>query len=130
MAEYRSSAIRVAAIIDDDPDMRLVMRVMLERIGATVDLEFGRAEDAIEILDPGERGVIILDHQLDGDLTGLAAAPILRRRVPGAQIILCSTINLALEARREPSIAAFVCKLRLTELPDAVRGAAADLASS
>src|SRR4051812_24934100 len=88
------SPLRVLALVDDDPDIRAVVRLMLREIGAVVELETDCAEEAIARIDPKGVGVVILDDQLKGLLNGLEAAPLLRRRAPGARIVLFSTLPI------------------------------------
>ena len=112
---------RVLAIVDDVPDVRRMVRVLLERAGATVDAEAGSIAEAVERLDPFGDGVVVLDQELDGHVSGLDGAALLRARSPGAQIVLFSAQELAGEAERNPSIDAFVRKDRVLELPSVVR---------
>ena len=112
---------RVLAIVDDTADVRQMVRVLLERWGATVDTEAASIAEAVERLDPSGDGVVVLDHNLDGNVSGLEGAPLLRARAPLARIVLFSAQELADEAERNPSIDAFVRKDRVLELPRVVR---------
>jgi DNA-binding NtrC family response regulator len=108
---------RRVAIIDDQPDVRAIVRLLLERSGVEVGLEAADAEDALERIDPSSRGVVVLDQHLEGTLTGLEAAPLLKARAPGVTIVLFSALDLAAEAAAEPAVAAYVRKDRILDLP-------------
>ena len=111
---------RRVAIVDDQPDVRSIVRLLLERAGVEIGFEAGTAEDALRQVGPDCDGVIILDHNLDGELTGLAAAPLLKERAPAVSIVLFSALDLAAPAAAEPAVAAFVRKDRIHDLPQIV----------
>jgi DNA-binding NarL/FixJ family response regulator len=112
---------RVLAIVEDDPDLRLLIRVTLE-----VEPEFevaGEAasgDEALELLRKPQSepvGLIILDHSLEGELTGLAVAPRLKELAPEARIILFTAYDHLREpAAAEPAIDAFLLKTSIAEL--------------
>jgi DNA-binding NarL/FixJ family response regulator len=113
--------VKVLAIIEDDPDLRLLIRITLksepefEIIG-----EAASAEAAIELLrnqPSGVVGLIILDHSLEGELTGLDAAPTLKTLAPNAKIILFTAYEqLRQRADAEPAIDAFLLKTNVAQL--------------
>ena len=111
---------RRAAIVDDQPDVRAIVRLLLERAGVEIGFETGTAEDALQRINPDCDGVIVLDHNLDGELTGLEAAPLLKERAPALSIVLFSALDLAAPAAAEPAVAAFVRKDRILDLPQIV----------
>ena len=108
---------KVLVIVEDEPDMRLLVRVMLaadprfELIG-----EAASARDAITLAEAAAPGLVVLDHTLEGDLTGLMAAPLLKAASPGSKIILFSAHDLAAAARDEPAVDAFVPKTDIGKL--------------
>jgi CheY-like chemotaxis protein len=108
---------RRAAIVDDQPDVRSILRLLLERAGVEIGFEAASAEDALQRIGSMDDGLVILDHHLDGPLTGLEAAPLLKARAPGISIVLFSALDLASEAAAEPAVAAFVRKDRILDLP-------------
>ena len=112
---------RVVAIIDDTADVRRMVRVLLERSGATVDAEAASIAEAVPRIDPSAAGVVVLDHHLEGNVSGLDGAAILRERAPGVRIVLFSAIDLADEVAANPNLDAFVRKDRVLELPGVVR---------
>lgn len=112
--------IKVLAVVEDDRDVRTLVRVNLAEDPRLQILgEVASAEEAIELArhaGPG-LGLIILDHSLSGPLTGLEAAPRLKELAPGAKIILFTAHErLRVKATEDPSIDAFLLKTRSDEL--------------
>ena len=105
----------VVAVIEDQPDVRAIVKVLLGRAGFGVDHEFEAAEDALDRM-PSTVDAIVLDHNLAGELTGLEAAPALKVRAPSAVIVLFSAMDLRTPAGAEPAIDAVVRKDRVTDL--------------
>lgn len=104
-------------MVEDDPEYRLLIRVTL---GADPRFEMsGEAPSiqmAIELAREVEPRLIILDHSLQGEMAGLAAAPRLKAAAPDAKILLFTAHDLEQEARREPAIDAYVRKDDLARL--------------
>lgn len=104
-------------IVEDDADMRDLVRVTLS---ADPRLEIvgqvASAEEAIALSRTVEPGLIVLDHTLEGELTGLSAAPLLKQAAPATKIILFSAHDLAAAARAEPSIDVFLPKTDIGKL--------------
>ena len=109
---------KILVVIEDDPDVQFLIEAIF-----SMDPRFAvtnvaaSAEEALEAPPTSERGVIVLDHGLAGPLPGLAAAPLLKERAPGAKIIMF-TAHAALQARadREPAIDAFLLKTESEKL--------------
>lgn len=59
---------------------------------------------------------MVLDHFLSGELSGLAAAPLIQAVASGVKIVLFSDFDLGSAADREPSIDAFLSKRHRREL--------------
>ena len=77
-------------LVDDDPDLRDLLEVMLEEDGRFRVV--GHAADGIEALRLAERqspDVVVLDLQMPG-MDGLTALPGLRARLPEARIVVLS----------------------------------------
>lgn len=76
-------------IVDDDPDLRLLIRATLasdprfEIVGEAV-----AATDAVELALQEQPDLIILDYLIEGEFTGLEAVPLLRVAAPNAKFIL------------------------------------------
>lgn len=98
-------------MVEDDPDYRLLIRVALG-----VDPRFAMSgeapsvESGIELAREAHPRLIILDHDLEGQMVGLSAAPKLKAAAPDAKILLFTAYDLEAEARREPAIDAYIRK--------------------
>ena len=102
---------RVLVIVEDEDDMRVLIRGLLARDPRLEIL--GEATSAAEAVAAARRhgpGLIILDHFLDGPVTGLDAAPALKAVAADAKILLFSAFDLATEARRSPHVDAYLAK--------------------
>jgi CheY-like chemotaxis protein len=76
-------------IVDDDSDIRLMLRIRLQGQGWDTE-EAVSGHDALERLDGSETfDVIVLDHRMPG-LTGLELARNLREQGLALPIIICS----------------------------------------
>lgn len=118
--------VRVLAVVEDHPDMRALLRLLLrpER-GFRVHGEASSADEALEVLGTDLRpGVIVLDQSLEGPLTGLEVAPLLKAQAPNARIVLFSAHDLASEAAANPAVDRYVRKDRIAELPAVLRSLA------
>lgn len=116
-----------ALIVDDDIDMRLLVRVVLDAANQGIDIVAEAVDgfDALAAFDrfdpPPVPAVVILDNRMPR-MSGLEVAREMRRRVPVQQIILFSAF-LTLEIRaqaKEIGVAACVSKDDLMQLPDLV----------
>jgi DNA-binding NarL/FixJ family response regulator len=109
--------VRVLVIVEDEPDMRLMIRAIL---GADPRIEVvgeaASAGEAIEVARSVDPGLIILDHSIEGDLMGLQAAPLIKRAAPLAKILLFSAFDLKKESQAEPAIDEFLGKSDVAQL--------------
>lgn len=114
---------KVLVVVEDDPDMRTLIRLTLaleERF--EVGGEAATAAEAIEtVRRVDDVALIILDHFIEGDVMGLQAAPLLKAAAPSAKILLFTSHDLAMEARREPAIEAYLSKQQLDQLVPTAR---------
>lgn len=102
---------KVLVVVEDEEDMRRMIHALLTRDPRL--LVMGHATTAAEAVEAAESvspGLIVLDHFIDGPITGLEAAPSLKRVAPAAKILLFSAHDLASEARRSPDIDAYLQK--------------------
>jgi len=75
------------------------------------------AEEALESLRTAESGIIVLDHGLSGQLTGLDTAPRFKEMAPQAKIIMFTAhADLKARADKEPAIDGFMLKTESTQL--------------
>jgi len=104
-------------MVEDDPDYRLLIRVAIgvdprfEMSGEAPSVETG-----IELAREAHPRLIILDHDLEGEMVGLSAAPKLKAAAPDAKILLFTAYDLEAEARREPAIDAYLRKDDIAKL--------------
>lgn len=90
-AEARSET-RIV-IVDDTADMRLLMRVLLDRYdGFTIVGEAENGLEAIELAHIHQPDVVLLDLAMP-EMDGLEALPRIKRAAPGAEVIALSTFH-------------------------------------
>jgi len=113
-------------VVDDEPDLRLLARTILERGGFCIAAE---AADGLEALEhfreldpPPTPSVVLLDNRMPG-LTGLEVAEQMLAHHPGQVIVLFSAHldNAVQEQARDIGITACVSKAQATRLPDIIR---------
>ena len=100
-------------VVEDDPDVALLIEtiVSLDSRFSVVGGPVATAEDALELARTTEPGIIVLDHDLAGGLTGLEAAAQIKAVSPQAKIILFTAhAELRGPAAEEPAIDAFLLK--------------------
>ena len=110
-------------VVEDDLDMQLLIQL---KLSADSRLRFCGAAtnstDAIALVNGMGRGVITLDHFIEGQIMGLQAAPLLKAVAPNMPIILFTSHDLAVEVSREPAIDAYLRKSDMKNLlPTALR---------
>ncbi len=115
-------------LVDDEPDVRMLMRLRLELDipGVRVVAEAADGEEALLVwrgLAPPDPDVVLLDHRMHG-LTGTDVAERMLTERPRQLIILCSgVLTHALRARAEMiGIAACINKQQVEQLPAVVSG--------
>ena len=110
--------IRVLAIVEDDADSRMVVRAIFsEDERFSVATEVDSAEEALEAVGPEQPDLIVLDHNLNGSLTGLDAAPLLKQVAPDAKIILFTGAeDIRQRALDEDAVDAYLPKDRPDDL--------------
>ena len=105
------------AIVEDEPDMRLLIRLALTRDQRLRHVgEASSAAEAVELVESTTPGLIVLDHSIEGDVMGLEAAPLLKARAEGAKILLFTAFDMAQEAAAEPAVDGYLRKDRIDQL--------------
>jgi DNA-binding NarL/FixJ family response regulator len=108
----------ILVAVEDDPAFQILIRAtlgeaseldILEEMPATIDR-------ALEVAREVQPELIILDHNLGGEMIGLSAAPKLKEVAPKAKILLFTSYDVEAEARREPAIDAFLRKDNVDQL--------------
>lgn len=75
---------------------------------------------AIELARTTNPGLIILDHNIRGDIMGIQAAPLLKEVAPNSKILLFTAFDKAAEAAKEPAIDGYLRKDHLEKLVSTV----------
>ncbi len=118
-------------LVDDEADVRLVMRVGLglANDGLVVVGEAADGESALRMADELDPTIVVLDHRMPG-LSGLETAAQLLHRRPGQRVMLCSAFldDSLREQARLAGIPRCIQKHDLTKLPDLLRAFASDAA--
>lgn len=106
-----TKTLSILALVEDEADIRALIRMTL-RPDPRLELkgEAASAEEAIELVREIQPDLIILDHSLEGQMTGLEAAPVLKEVAPGGKILLFTAYDMKKEAEHEPAIDAFLRK--------------------
>ena len=105
------------AIVEDEPDMRLLIRLALTRDQRLQHVgEASSAAEAMDLLDSASPRLIVLDHSIEGDVMGLQAAPMLKARDADVKILLFTAFDMAQEADAEPAIDGYLRKDRIDQL--------------
>src|SRR5439155_4022858 len=107
---------RVLAVIDDHAEMRNLVRLLFERAGASVDTDAPTVTEALPRIDPEGDGIIVLDHNLDDEVTGLDGARLLRARAPAARIVLFTGAVTDADDLADAGVDAVVPKDRILQL--------------
>lgn len=109
---------KVFVIVEDDPDIQFLIRTLFSLDPRfTIGGEATSAEEGFELVRSTEPGIIVLDHGLTGELTGMDAAPKFKEVAPNAKIILFTAhAELRSRAGDEPAIDAFLLKTEAGQL--------------
>src|SRR5437868_14521185 len=78
-------------LVDDEPDVRLLLRKMIEaeNDGLFVLGEAADGQEALDALDRLNPSVIVIDERMPA-MSGMEAAAIIMSRRPGQPIVLCT----------------------------------------
>jgi len=113
-------------IVDDQPDVRLLMRLVLEvaNEGLVVSGEAAGGREALDTLDEDDPVVVVLDQMMP-DMNGLETATRIRARRPRQIIVLCSAYldDDMVERARDLGVQWCVGKAEVRRLPDVIREA-------
>ena len=109
---------KALVVVEDDPDVQFLVETIF-----SMDRRFtlaglvASAEEALESLRTSQPRIIVLDHGLSGQLTGLDAAPRIKELAPQAKIIMFTAhADLKARADNEPAIDGFVLKTESNQL--------------
>jgi CheY-like chemotaxis protein len=110
-------------VVDDDDEMRAILRRMLESEGYDVT-EQSRATHVLEALRNTPFDLVILDKEMPG-LTGLDLLPVLRREFPRLPVVFVTAFGgrqVASTALRLGATSYLEKPFRLAQLRDAIVG--------
>jgi CheY-like chemotaxis protein len=79
-------------VVDDDPDFRGQMRIMLEGAGHEV-VEAANVDEAMEALEDGVPDLAVLDLMMDNTDDGFVLAHRIRSRHPDLPIVLVTAVT-------------------------------------
>jgi DNA-binding NtrC family response regulator len=104
--------VKAVVVVEDDEDVRdLIAAAFSLDSRFTVAGVSATAEDALEMAQKNNADLIVLDHGLAGELTGLQAAPAFKHVVPQSKVILFTAHEELREAAAsEPAVDSFVLK--------------------
>jgi two-component system chemotaxis response regulator CheY len=81
-----------AIIVDDSPIVRMQLRQILQRVGATVVAEAASGDQVLALYEQHRPDLITLDIVMPGK-DGVAAAVELLREHPSATIVMCTSLT-------------------------------------
>ena len=117
-----------ALIVDDDNDMRFLVRMTIEAAnhGLAVSGEAASGSEAIEAIQDDRPGVVVLDYRMPG-MSGLETAAEILRRNPDQPIIMFSAYmdSAAIAEAEKLGVRMCLSKTELDSLPEALRSLAA-----
>lgn len=110
-------------VVDDDPDLRFLLRVALDRRGESVVIaEASNGREAIDAARAHQPDVIILDEMMPV-MTGMEALPELRSAAPNSRIVVYSAAASTEVGRRFADADGFLAKGGpLADLVDMIGG--------
>jgi DNA-binding NarL/FixJ family response regulator len=79
-------------IVDDDDDMRFVLRVALESAGFRVAEDVSDAESAMESIGRNRPDIVLLDLHMP-DIGGLEILPLIYEDLPTTKVVVISAIS-------------------------------------
>jgi two-component system chemotaxis response regulator CheY len=128
----RGTGVRRTLIVDDEDDMRALLRVVLSDGSGTIDV-VGEASDGTEALEKWRTirpDVIVLDQRMPG-LTGMEVAERILAEDPRQPIVLFSAyLTEAMRERaRQMGVVECISKEEMFSLPEAINRLLPDTAS-
>ena len=113
-------------VVDDEPDMLLIVRTYLERAGLNIVGEAHDGQEALEMYHalnpPPTPSVVVLDNQMPG-LTGLDVATQMLAEFPDQAIVLFSAYldDDIIDRAARQGVAACVSKSDVGKLADIIK---------
>ncbi|GGD08223.1 response regulator [Nocardioides daphniae] len=79
-------------VVDDDEEVRFVLRVALESAGFRIAGDAGDAETAIEMVKALQPDIVVLDLHMP-EIGGLEILPLIYEDCPTTKVVVCSAIS-------------------------------------
>lgn len=79
-------------VVDDDEEVRFVLRVALESAGFRVAGDAGDAESAIALIGETRPDIVLLDLHMP-EIGGLEILPLIYEDLPTTKVVVCSAIS-------------------------------------
>ena len=114
----RAAARRGLIVVEDDEDVQFLIESEFSLAARFAVLGVSKtAEEAFEMARTTKPAIIVLDHALAGQMTGLEAAPRLKELDPQAKVIFFTAHSeLRHSVEDEPAIDAFILKTEGAQL--------------
>lgn len=122
MAESGTTRVWQVLVVDDEDDLRTLVRVTLEyEDGVEVIADAATPAEALELADRVSPDLVILDQLLGGPVTGLQVAGRLHAAHPETRVIMFSAAQDVIDLRDHVGVDAVLAKMDIGELPAVVR---------
>lgn len=110
-------------VVEDDLDIRLLIQSALSNDPRlSIVAETATAIEALALTLEASPALVILDHQIKGEIMGLKVAPMIKSVATNARIILFTSEDLSVEACKEPAIDLYLPKNDLKKLLATAQG--------
>jgi DNA-binding NarL/FixJ family response regulator len=104
-------------IVEDDEDLRFLIRTYVRNDQRLqVGGEFPSAEEALEAARSAPPDLIVLDHVLEGELTGIDAAALFKEVAPDTKVLIFTASAHPSQATDVPAIDVFLQKTEIGRL--------------
>ena len=125
MAEPLADRVWQVLVVDDEADLRTLVRLTLEFDDASmVVATAGNPTEALAAAEETSPDLVILDQLLGGPVTGLQVAEQLRTAHPSARVIIFSAAQDVVDLRDPASsdvVDAVLAKMDIGDLPSVIR---------
>ena len=122
MAEAGTERVWQILVVDDEDDLRTLVRVTLEyEDGVEVIATAATPAEALALADQTSPDLVILDQLLGGPVTGLQVADRLHAAHPKTRVIMFSAAQDVIDLRDHAGVDAVLAKMDIGELPAIVR---------
>ena len=87
-ADGEPTSTRSVVVVDDEPDIRRLVRLLAMQLEDVTVTEAADAFDAVNVIARRQPDVAVLDINLGGPLTGVDLIPLVRKVAPACRIVL------------------------------------------